>query len=174
MLETVLLKTPTVGGSRSRNSVPAPVQPPQEARDARGGLVAPMAFMSWFSRNGSRAPVQRIHDDTVSHPILSVFELERLLYTGKTACNHADEVWPGLYLGDQKDPGSLCSGGEQISHPGPCLPHDLPPTDLGGSHKDRQGPPGHHTQPRFPSPAGRPGQFPQVEAQTMSRWVVQK
>uniref|UniRef100_A0A8B9I8H8 Dual specificity protein phosphatase n=1 Tax=Anser brachyrhynchus TaxID=132585 RepID=A0A8B9I8H8_9AVES len=27
--------------------------------------------------------------------------LERLLYTGKTACNHADEVWPGLYLGDQ-------------------------------------------------------------------------
>uniref|UniRef100_A0A8C7EES8 Dual specificity protein phosphatase 26 n=1 Tax=Nothoprocta perdicaria TaxID=30464 RepID=A0A8C7EES8_NOTPE len=30
-----------------------------------------------------------------------IFELERLLYTGKTACNHADEVWPGLYLGDQ-------------------------------------------------------------------------
>lgn len=35
------------------------------------------------------------------HPFLNVFELERLLYTGKTACNHADEVWPGLYLGDQ-------------------------------------------------------------------------
>ncbi|XP_053222311.1 dual specificity protein phosphatase 26 isoform X2 [Podarcis raffonei] len=60
-----------------------------------------MAFLSRFSRNGSRAPSRRIHDDTVSHPILSVFELERLLYTGKTACNHADEVWPGLYLGDQ-------------------------------------------------------------------------
>lgn len=38
---------------------------------------------------------------TVHHPFLNVFELERLLYTGKTACNHADEVWPGLYLGDQ-------------------------------------------------------------------------
>lgn len=37
----------------------------------------------------------------VHHPFLNVFELERLLYTGKTACNHADEVWPGLYLGDQ-------------------------------------------------------------------------
>uniref|UniRef100_A0A8C3TIE4 Dual specificity protein phosphatase n=1 Tax=Chelydra serpentina TaxID=8475 RepID=A0A8C3TIE4_CHESE len=40
-------------------------------------------------------------EDASNHPILSVFELERLLYTGKTACNHADEVWPGLYLGDQ-------------------------------------------------------------------------
>ncbi|XP_070808365.1 dual specificity protein phosphatase 26 [Pituophis catenifer annectens] len=60
-----------------------------------------MAFMSRFSRNTSRPPVWRTHDDTISHPILSVFELERLLYTGKTACNHADEVWPGLYLGDQ-------------------------------------------------------------------------
>lgn len=38
---------------------------------------------------------------SVHHPFLNVFELERLLYTGKTACNHADEVWPGLYLGDQ-------------------------------------------------------------------------
>ncbi|XP_073075115.1 dual specificity protein phosphatase 26 isoform X3 [Manis javanica] len=37
----------------------------------------------------------------IQHPFLNVFELERLLYTGKTACNHADEVWPGLYLGDQ-------------------------------------------------------------------------
>ena len=40
----------------------------------------------------------------VQHPFLNVFELERLLYTGKTACNHADEVWPGLYLGDQYVP----------------------------------------------------------------------
>jgi hypothetical protein len=44
---------------------------------------------------------------TVQHPFLNVFELERLLYTGKTACNHADEVWPGLYLGDQYVPGRL-------------------------------------------------------------------
>lgn len=43
----------------------------------------------------------------VQHSFLNVFELERLLYTGKTACNHADEVWPGLYLGDQYVPGRL-------------------------------------------------------------------
>lgn len=88
-----------MGRSSSRNTLPA--QPQQEHRDAPGGLAAPMAFTSRFSRSGSRTPSQRTHDDTISHPILSVFELERLLYTGKTACNHADEVWPGLYLGDQ-------------------------------------------------------------------------
>ncbi|KAJ6658688.1 hypothetical protein lerEdw1_019848 [Lerista edwardsae] len=60
-----------------------------------------MAFMSRFSRNGSRTPSRRTPGDTSSHPILSVFELERILYTGKSTCNHADEVWPGLYLGDQ-------------------------------------------------------------------------
>uniref|UniRef100_A0A8D0AY65 Dual specificity protein phosphatase n=1 Tax=Salvator merianae TaxID=96440 RepID=A0A8D0AY65_SALMN len=60
-----------------------------------------MAFMSRFSRNGSRAPTQRSHDEATGQRVLTVYELERLLYTGKTACNHADEVWPGLYLGDQ-------------------------------------------------------------------------
>uniref|UniRef100_A0A8C4VIU0 Dual specificity protein phosphatase n=1 Tax=Gopherus evgoodei TaxID=1825980 RepID=A0A8C4VIU0_9SAUR len=60
-----------------------------------------MAFMSRFSRSSSRSPSRGSQEDTSNHPILSVFELERLLYTGKTACNHADEVWPGLYLGDQ-------------------------------------------------------------------------
>ncbi|XP_067399905.1 dual specificity protein phosphatase 26 [Emydura macquarii macquarii] len=60
-----------------------------------------MAFMSRFSRSSSRSPSRTTQEDSQSHPILSVFELERLLYTGKTACNHADEVWPGLYLGDQ-------------------------------------------------------------------------
>ncbi|NXO15442.1 DUS26 phosphatase, partial [Oriolus oriolus] len=63
--------------------------------------AAPMAFLSRFYRNSSRSPSRAPRDERGSHPILSVFELERLLYTGKTACNHADEVWPGLYLGDQ-------------------------------------------------------------------------
>ncbi|OCT89897.1 dual specificity protein phosphatase 26 [Xenopus laevis] len=36
-----------------------------------------------------------------SHNALSVFELEKLLYTGKIVKQHADEVWPNLYLGDQ-------------------------------------------------------------------------
>ncbi|XP_075711441.1 dual specificity protein phosphatase 26 [Rhinoderma darwinii] len=44
-----------------------------------------------------RGPLQRN-----SHPILSVYELEKILYTGKTIRNHADEVQPGLYLGDQE------------------------------------------------------------------------
>lgn len=60
-----------------------------------------MAFLSRFSRNGTRSPSRGSREERNNHPILSVFELERLLYTGKTACNHADEVWPGLYLGDQ-------------------------------------------------------------------------
>ncbi|KAG8440857.1 hypothetical protein GDO86_006553 [Hymenochirus boettgeri] len=33
---------------------------------------------------------------------LNVFELEKLLYTGKSVWQHADEVWPNLYLGDQE------------------------------------------------------------------------
>ncbi|XP_005398464.1 PREDICTED: dual specificity protein phosphatase 26 [Chinchilla lanigera] len=68
-------------------------------------LWASMTFMARFSRSSSRSPVRTrgsLEDmPPVQHPFLNVFELERLLYTGKTACNHADEVWPGLYLGDQ-------------------------------------------------------------------------
>ncbi|XP_054031333.1 dual specificity protein phosphatase 26 isoform X1 [Dryobates pubescens] len=61
-----------------------------------------MAFLSRFSRNSTRSPSRGPREERHSHPILSIFELERLLYTGKTACNHADEVWPGLYLGDHR------------------------------------------------------------------------
>lgn len=72
-------------------------------------LWASVTFMARFSRSGSRSPVRvrgaLEEPPAVQHPFLNVFELERLLYTGKTACNHADEVWPGLYLGDQYVPG---------------------------------------------------------------------
>ncbi|XP_053573729.1 dual specificity protein phosphatase 26-like [Bombina bombina] len=44
-----------------------------------------------------RGPLQRN-----SRPVLNVFELEKLLYTGKAGWRHVDEVWPGLYLGDQE------------------------------------------------------------------------
>lgn len=59
-----------------------------------------MAFMSRFSRSrsSSRSPSRK---ESEPSPNLSVSELERLLCTGKTACNHADEVWPRLYIGDQ-------------------------------------------------------------------------
>ncbi|XP_034402667.1 dual specificity protein phosphatase 26-like [Cyclopterus lumpus] len=55
-----------------------------------------MAFMSRFSRSPNRKD-----SGGRASPTLTVSELERLLCTGKTACNHADEVWPRLYIGDQ-------------------------------------------------------------------------
>ncbi|XP_071011356.1 dual specificity protein phosphatase 26-like [Oncorhynchus clarkii lewisi] len=60
-----------------------------------------MAFMSRFSRSRSSSRSPNRKDSGRGSPVLTVSELERLLYTGKTACNHADEVWPRLYIGDQ-------------------------------------------------------------------------
>ena len=60
-----------------------------------------MAFMSRFSRSRSSSRSPNRKDSERASPVPSVSELERLLYTGKTACNHADEVWPRLYIGDQ-------------------------------------------------------------------------
>lgn len=60
-----------------------------------------MAFMSRFSRSRSSSRSPNRKDAERASPNLTVSELERLLYTGKTACNHADEVWPRLYIGDQ-------------------------------------------------------------------------
>ncbi|XP_027721231.1 dual specificity protein phosphatase 26 [Vombatus ursinus] len=81
------------------------VLPPLPGMCPGNWLWASMTFMARFSRGGSRSPARaggHLEDTApVQHPLLSVFELERLLFTGKTACNHADEVWPGLYLGDQ-------------------------------------------------------------------------
>ncbi|XP_027573277.1 LOW QUALITY PROTEIN: dual specificity protein phosphatase 26 [Pipra filicauda] len=91
----------TVGGSGSRSDLRAPARPPRPHRYAGWVSAAPMAFLSRFYRASSRSPSRAPREERGGHPILSVFELERLLYTGKTACNHADEVWPGLYLGDQ-------------------------------------------------------------------------
>ncbi|KAM8974482.1 dual specificity protein phosphatase 26 [Pelodytes ibericus] len=54
------------------------------------------------SRFSCREPLLRGSLERNSHPILNVFELEKLLYTGKAGWRHADEVWPGLYLGDQE------------------------------------------------------------------------
>ncbi|KAG5272419.1 hypothetical protein AALO_G00165300 [Alosa alosa] len=61
-----------------------------------------MAFMSRFSRSRSNSRSPSRKDAEKGSPMLTVGELERLLYTGKTACNHADEVWPNLYIGDQE------------------------------------------------------------------------
>lgn len=45
-------------------------------------------------------PPRKLEID-LSSPGLAVFELEKLLYTGKAIISHADEVWPRLYIGDQ-------------------------------------------------------------------------
>ncbi|XP_008417362.1 dual specificity protein phosphatase 26-like [Poecilia reticulata] len=45
-------------------------------------------------------PHRKVEID-LSSPGLAVFELERLLFTGKAIISHADEVWPSLYIGDQ-------------------------------------------------------------------------
>ncbi|RXN25336.1 piggyBac transposable element-derived 4-like protein [Labeo rohita] len=58
-----------------------------------------MAFMSRLSRSRSNSRSPSRKDSEKGSPVLTVAELERLLYTGKTACNHADEVWPRLYIG---------------------------------------------------------------------------
>ncbi|XP_055272555.1 dual specificity protein phosphatase 26 isoform X2 [Moschus berezovskii] len=86
---------------------PRAARPPAASKMCPGNwLWASVTFMARFSRSGSRSPVRvrgaLEEPPAVQHPFLNVFELERLLYTGKTACNHADEVWPGLYLGDQE------------------------------------------------------------------------
>ncbi|XP_075457508.1 dual specificity protein phosphatase 26 isoform X2 [Ascaphus truei] len=56
---------------------------------------------SRFSCRESRSLVTG-SSEVSSHPVLSVFELEKLLYSGRAKWHHADEVWPGLYLGDHR------------------------------------------------------------------------
>ncbi|XP_013862678.1 dual specificity protein phosphatase 26 [Austrofundulus limnaeus] len=46
-------------------------------------------------------PHRKVEID-LSSPGLAVFELEKLLFTGKAIVSHADEVWPRLYIGDQQ------------------------------------------------------------------------
>uniref|UniRef100_A0AC11BFG8 Dual specificity phosphatase 26 n=1 Tax=Ovis aries TaxID=9940 RepID=A0AC11BFG8_SHEEP len=92
---------------RLTSRTPGAARPPATSKMCPGNwLWASVTFMARFSRSGSRSPVRvrgaLEEPPAVQHPFLNVFELERLLYTGKTACNHADEVWPGLYLGDQE------------------------------------------------------------------------
>ncbi|KAI1900915.1 hypothetical protein AGOR_G00054750 [Albula goreensis] len=52
------------------------------------------------SSSSSLSPSSTYFD--CSSPMLTVFELERLLYTGKSILSHADEVYPRLYIGDQE------------------------------------------------------------------------
>ncbi|XP_045559270.1 dual specificity protein phosphatase 26 isoform X2 [Salmo salar] len=60
-----------------------------------------MSFTSKFPQSWNDRPPPRKVEIDLSSPGLAVFELERLLFTGKAINSHADEVWPRLYIGDQ-------------------------------------------------------------------------
>ncbi|CAB1322251.1 unnamed protein product [Coregonus sp. 'balchen'] len=60
-----------------------------------------MSFTSKLPPSWNDRPPPRKVEIDLSSPGLAVFELERLLFTGKAIISHADEVWPRLYIGDQ-------------------------------------------------------------------------
>ncbi|KAI4820759.1 hypothetical protein KUCAC02_028728 [Chaenocephalus aceratus] len=60
-----------------------------------------MSYTSKLPASWNDTPPPRKVEIDLSSPGLAVFELERLLYTGKAIISHADEVWPRLYIGDQ-------------------------------------------------------------------------
>ncbi|XP_061842164.1 dual specificity protein phosphatase 26-like [Nerophis lumbriciformis] len=76
-----------------------------------------MAYTSKLPASWNDRPPPRNVDIDLSSPGLAVFELERLLFTGKAIISHADEVWPGVYIGDQhsaENRNDLCKHG--ITH----------------------------------------------------------
>ncbi|KAK9522499.1 hypothetical protein VZT92_018959 [Zoarces viviparus] len=60
-----------------------------------------MSYRSKLPASWNDKPPPRKVEIDLSSPGLAVFELERLLFTGKAIISHADEVWPRLYIGDQ-------------------------------------------------------------------------
>ncbi|XP_037338821.2 dual specificity protein phosphatase 26-like [Pungitius pungitius] len=60
-----------------------------------------MSYTSKLPASWNDKPPSRKVEIDLSSPGLAVFELERLLFTGKAIISHADEVWPRLYIGDQ-------------------------------------------------------------------------
>ncbi|TDH13359.1 hypothetical protein EPR50_G00056810 [Perca flavescens] len=60
-----------------------------------------MSYTSKLPASWNDAPPPRRVEIDLSSPGLAVFELERLLFTGRAIISHADEVWPRLYIGDQ-------------------------------------------------------------------------
>ncbi|KAM3867867.1 dual specificity protein phosphatase 26-like [Diretmus argenteus] len=61
-----------------------------------------MSYRSKLPPSWTDTPPPRRVEIDLSSPGLAVPELERLLFTGKTIISHADEVWPRLYIGDQR------------------------------------------------------------------------
>nr|XP_057927007.1 dual specificity protein phosphatase 26-like [Doryrhamphus excisus] len=60
-----------------------------------------MSYTNKLPASWNDRPTPRKVEIDLSSPGLAVFELERLLFTGKAIISHADEVWPTIYIGDQ-------------------------------------------------------------------------
>ncbi|XP_068166888.1 dual specificity protein phosphatase 26-like [Antennarius striatus] len=60
-----------------------------------------MSYRSRLPASWKDQPPPRTVEVDLSSPGLAVVELEQLLLTGKAIISHADEVWPGLYIGDR-------------------------------------------------------------------------
>nr|XP_054587350.1 dual specificity protein phosphatase 26 [Nothobranchius furzeri] len=74
-------------------------------------------------------PHRKVEID-LSSPGLAVFELEKLLFTGRVIISHADEVWPRLYIGDQQSAENVSDlSTRRFTH------------ILSAAHSDRQGQP---------------------------------
>ncbi|CAJ1067973.1 dual specificity protein phosphatase 26-like [Xyrichtys novacula] len=90
-----------------------------------------MSYTSKLPASWNDKPPSRKVDIDLSSPGLAVFELERLLFTGKAIISHADEVWPRLYIGDQhsaENPADLSL--HRVTH------------ILNAAHSNRRGQPG--------------------------------
>uniref|UniRef100_A0A3Q3Q169 Dual specificity protein phosphatase n=1 Tax=Monopterus albus TaxID=43700 RepID=A0A3Q3Q169_MONAL len=59
-----------------------------------------MSYRAKRLSSWSDKPTSRKVEIDLSSPALAVFDLERLLFTGKAILSNADEVWPKLYIGD--------------------------------------------------------------------------
>lgn len=86
---------------------------PSSPRDHPGGWQHPSTqrrASGWWERDlslaldmsgvevlGSQEPEGA---GTCTEDVPSIKEIEQLLNTGRPSCNHVDEVWPNLFLGD--------------------------------------------------------------------------
>lgn len=86
--------SPSVAASRARSgagSAPGPFLRP-------AGAASPPDL----SMSGAEAPDTQDPEGagTCPNDVPSLKEIEQLLNTGRPSCNHVDEVWPNLFLGD--------------------------------------------------------------------------
>ncbi|XP_039583375.1 dual specificity protein phosphatase 13-like [Passer montanus] len=89
-----------LAASPAARHLPQPISPPAPAAS---GLAAPRAFLRPdLSMAGAGAPDTQDAEGAGTCPedVPSLKEIELLLNTGRPSCNHVDEVWPNLFLGD--------------------------------------------------------------------------